>query len=76
MTNDGALWIALHEHLPRKTWIALADIYMIVQHRILLDDDDLACVNSRSRRPRWKYNVCRVLHSKQREGTLLSRKSV
>jgi hypothetical protein len=76
MTNDNALWNALHKHLPRKTWIAIGDIFVIVQHRIPLDAEDLACVNSQSPRPHWKSNVRRVLHSKRREGTLLSRKSM
>jgi hypothetical protein len=76
MTNDTALWMALNEHLPRKKWIAIADIYIIVQHRVLLDAEDLENVNTRSANPRWKSNVRRVLHSKQEEGTLLRRKSL
>lgn len=75
MTNDTALWMALHQHLPRKKWIAIAEIYIIVQHRVLLDAEDLEHVNRRSANPRWKSNVRRILRSKQQEGTLLRRKS-
>jgi hypothetical protein len=76
MTNDSALWITLHEHLPRKTWVPITDIYTIVQHRIPLDEEDLESRNASSGSPCWKSNVRRVLHSKQREGTLLGRKSL
>lgn len=73
MTNDTALWTALHAHLPRKTWVPIGDIYLIVQHRILLDSEDLGYRTTHSSSPRWKFNVRRVLHSKQREGRLLRR---
>lgn len=76
MTNDTALWMTLHKHLPRKMWVPIGDIYTIVQHRIRLDAEDLECANTRSTLPRWQCNVRRVLHSKQRKGTLLARSSL
>jgi hypothetical protein len=74
MTNDAALWTALHAHLPRKTWVPIAEIYGIVQQRISLDEEDLERTGSRSASPRWQTNVRRMLHSKQREGALLRRR--
>ena len=73
MTNDTALWMALHDHLPRRTWVPLGDIYLIVQHRVLLDAEDMECRTAHSLMPRWKFNVRRILRSKQREGRLLRR---
>jgi hypothetical protein len=75
MTNDTTLWTTLQRHLPRRRWIAIADIFLIVQRRTQLDDEDLERISSRSSTPRWKSNVLRILHSKQREGTIAGRKS-
>jgi hypothetical protein len=73
MTNDTTLWTTLHNHLPRRTWIPLADIYVIVQQRLHLDSEDMECINSRSMMPRWQSNVRRVLYAKKRDGTLSAR---
>jgi hypothetical protein len=75
MTNDITLWATLHEHLPRKTWIPIEEIYQIVQRNVPLDTEDLGCRGMRSASPHWKRNVRRILHSKHREGALMSRVS-
>lgn len=75
MTSDTALWTTLHEHLPRKTWIPIGDIYRIVELGVLLDAEDLEYHSAGSSTPRWKFNVRRVLRSKQREGKLVRRTS-
>jgi hypothetical protein len=68
--------MALRKYLPRKTWIPITEIYGIVKQRIALDAEDLQCPGTRSSFPRWQSNVRRILHSKQREGTLRGRKSL
>lgn len=73
MTNDRVLWAALRSHLPRHQWVPIGEIYTIVQHRVVLDAEDLDCRTARSYTPRWKYNLRRLLRSKQREGKLLRR---
>ena len=75
MTDDAALWTALRKHLPRKTWIPIVEIYGIISRRISLDAEDLECAGTRSGLPRWQRNVRRVLHSKQKDGTLRGRES-
>jgi hypothetical protein len=75
MTNDSTLWTTLRRYLPRRRWVPIADIFRIVQHRLPLDNEDLAHVSSHSKVACWQSNVRRVLHSKQREGTLSGRKS-
>jgi hypothetical protein len=75
MTNDTTLWMTLQKHLPRRRWIAIADIFLIVQHRTRLDAEDMERKSTRSSTPRWKSNVLRILHTKQREGTIAGRKS-
>jgi len=74
MTDDRTLWTTLHKYLPRRAWIPIADIFLIVQRRVVLDAEDMERVNSRSLTPRWKSNVRRVLRFKQKEGTLTGRK--
>jgi len=76
MTKDAALWATLREHLPRKSWVSIEDIYQIVERNVSLDADDLGCNGVESARPRWKRNVRRLLHSKQKDGTLMSRSSL
>jgi hypothetical protein len=74
MTDDRTLWATLHKHMPRRVWISIAEIFTIVQRRVLLDAEDMDCTASRSHTPRWKSNVRRVLRFKQKEGTLTGRK--
>lgn len=75
MTNDNALWKALRQHLPRRTWIPIADIYVIIQQQVPLDAEDLECSNPRTLNPHWKTNVRRVLYSKKRDGMITARES-
>jgi hypothetical protein len=74
MTDDTTLWTTLRKYVPRKRWIAIADIFLIVQRRTILDTEDLGQTNSRSDVPRWKSNIRRILHSKRREGAVRARK--
>jgi hypothetical protein len=74
MTDDRTLWTTLHKYLPRRAWIPIADIFLIVQRRVVLDAEDKERVNSRSLTPHWKSNVRRVLHFKQKDGTITGRK--
>ena len=47
MTDDGTLWTTLHKYLPRRAWIPIADIFLIIKRRVVLDAEDMARVNSR-----------------------------
>lgn len=75
MTNDTTLWTMLRKHLPRREWISTVEIFRILRPRIPLDAEDMQRMGVRSRTLRWEFNVRRVLHSKQREGTLSARES-
>ena len=76
MTNDATLWATLRRHLPRKTWVPIGEIYVIIQRHVPLDDEDLGSRVSAPVSPRWKGNVRRLLRSKHRDGTLMSRVSL
>ncbi len=73
MTDDTALWTALHRHLPRRTWVPITAIYQIVQHNVPLDAEDLVCQGAHLTNPRWQRNVRRILRCKHRDGTLQRR---
>jgi hypothetical protein len=73
MTDDNTLWKTLQKYIPRKQWLALTEILVIVQRRTKLDTDDLELAK-RSGTPHWKSNVRRVLHSKLRQGWVRARK--
>jgi hypothetical protein len=75
MTQDTILRETLTKHLPRRRWIPIADIYTIVERRMLLDAEDRTCSGSRRPDPRWHTNVRRILNRMRREGRLLSRTS-
>lgn len=51
----------LYEAAPRDRWLALADIYALVESRHDLDSEDLRPVSDRHPQPRWKRNVRAVL---------------
>lgn len=73
MTQDSRLWDTIHRNLPRRQWVPIAEIYAIVEQRVLLDDEDRVCSGIRAPVPHWHRNVRRILYQKQREGTLMSR---
>ena len=75
MTQDTILRETLTKHMPRRRWIPIADIYTLVEHRMLLDAEDRTASGNHRLDPRWHTNVRRVLHRMHREGRLLSRAS-
>jgi hypothetical protein len=75
MTNDRTLWSTVDKYVPRGKWVAIADIFLIIQQRTLLDTEDLTRVRGRSGSPSWQSNVRKILHRKKREGALASRTS-
>ena len=75
MTNDTTLWSTLDKYVPRGKWVAIADIFLIIQQCTLLDAEDLKRVGFHPGSPWWQSNVRRVLHRKKREGALASRVS-
>ncbi len=73
MTDAKTIWGILQRHLPKKTWIPLAEIFSTVEIHVALDDEDKARTGSRSGKPRWKSNVQRILRIQERAGTIRGR---
>ena len=73
MTDNSTIWTALQKHLPKKTWIPLAQILETVRARVLLDAEDLERTGSRTGAARWEANVRRLLRAKLRAGGVRAR---
>ncbi len=74
MTDNKTIWNTLQEHVPKRKWISLSEIFAIIQARILLDADDLGPASSHSETPRWEANVRRLLRVKVQTGIVRTRK--
>ena len=74
MTDNSTIWKALQEHLPKRTWIPIAEVFATVQNRVVLDEEDLEHAPSPRNTPRWKSNVRHLLRMKQRTGSIRARK--
>lgn len=73
MTDNSTIWTALQRHLPKKTWIPLAEILETVRARVLLDAEDLERTGSTAGAARWEANVRRLLRAKSRTGGVRAR---
>lgn len=76
MTDSVTLWTAFKEHLPKRTWIPLAEVFAVVQDHVDLDAEDLEPTRVLSDTPRWKSNVRRLLRTKKQSGSLRARRRV
>jgi hypothetical protein len=76
MTDNETIWKAMQKYLPKRTWIPLSEILATVRSRVPLDQEDLERPRHRSGKPRWEFNVRRLLRSKTRTGSLRKRKTM
>lgn len=74
MTDNATLWRALQKHVPKKTWMPLADILTTVRSRIPLDREDLERRHSPTGAPQWEFNVRLLLRAKTHTGSIRTRK--
>ena len=72
MTGRAAIWNIMREHLPRRQWISISEIFAIVESRSDLDKEDLAL--NCFRVPKWRLTVRRALMEKKRAGSIQGRK--
>ncbi len=73
MTDNGTIWKTIREHLPKKTWIPIREIFGAVERNIPLDNEDLDTSKSRNNNPRWQTNVRRLLRSNKGSGRVRAR---
>ena len=67
MTRLPEIWGCIRNNLPKGQWIALGDIYSLIEKNINLDEEDYEWQSPTSDIPKWKRNVRNVLQ--YRKGT-------
>ncbi len=70
MTQLPDIWDCIRQHLPRKRWVSIGDIYALVQTRLRLDREDHEPQSPSSDIPKWKRNVRNVLQYRKRTGEI------
>lgn len=68
--HSDDIWAILARHLKAGLWTPLSDIYLLVEQRIVLDDEDMQPDSRGSSSSRWKRNVRNVLQRRKTEGDL------
>jgi len=67
MTRLPEIWDCIINNLPKGQWIALEDIYDLIEKNVVLDEEDYEWQSPSSDIPKWKRNVRNVLQ--YRKGT-------
>ena len=66
MTHFPAIWTCIIRCLPKRRWVALADIYSLIERNVCLDKEDFEKQSPDSESPKWKRNVRNVLQCKKK----------
>jgi hypothetical protein len=70
MTHLPEIWDCIRNDLPKGRWIALGDIYSLIEKNINLDEEDYEWQSPTSDIPKWKRNVRNVLQYRKRTGEI------
>jgi len=70
MTHHDEIWDCIKKCMPRRRWVKLRDIYILVNEELRLDREDLEPEAPSSRIPKWKRNVRNVLQLRKRSGEI------
>ena len=64
------IWNCLKKELPKGQWIALDNIYRLIENTLTLDKEDYEWQSSISDIPKWKRNVRNVLQYRKGTGEI------
>lgn len=70
MTHLPDIWECIRQHLPRKRWVPIGDVYSLVQSKLRPDREDQEPQSPSSDIPKWKRNVRNVLQYRKRTGEI------
>jgi len=70
MTHLPEIWSCILKYLPRRQWVSLEDIYLLVETHLTLDKEDIEPQSPTSSIPKWKRNVRNVLQYRKRNGEI------
>lgn len=70
MTSSPEIWDCMINKIPKDQWLALADIYRLIEDNINLDREDFDWQSPSSDIPKWKRNVRNVLQYRKKTGEI------
>ena len=70
MTRLPEIWNCMIDKMPKGQWLALADIYRLIEDNINLDKEDFDWQSPSSDIPKWKRNVRNVLQYRRKTGEI------
>ena len=70
MTRLPEIWECIKKNMEKGKWVALDDIYRLIEEHINLDDEDYEWQSPSSDIPKWKRNVRNVLQYRKRAGKI------
>jgi hypothetical protein len=70
MTHLPEIWDCIVSNLPKSRWVALNDIYTLIERNFNLDTEDYEWQSPSSEVPKWKRNVRNVLQYRKRTGEI------
>ena len=70
MTHLPEIWDCIKNRMPKGQWVALADIYHLVENTLDLDKEDHECQSPSSDIPKWKRNVRNILQYRKNTGEI------
>jgi hypothetical protein len=66
MTTLPEIWQCLTTSMPQGRWLALSEIYQLIENNIKLDKDDYNGQSPNSEIPKWQRNVRNVLQYRKK----------
>ena len=73
MIQVSKIWSILKDHVPRKRWVSIGEIFSIVESHSTLDNEDLKVHTPTANSPRWKVAVRRLLATQKKGGKVRGR---
>ena len=70
MTHLPEIWDCIKNRMPKGQWVALDDIYNLVENTLDLDKEDHEWQSPSSDIPKWKRNVRNILQYRKNTGEI------
>ena len=70
MTHLPEIWNCIKNGLPKCQWVALDNIYRLIENTLNLDKEDCEWQSPSSDIPKWKRNVRNVLQYRKNTGEI------
>ena len=70
MIHSPEIWDYIRSKLPKGQWVALEEIYRLIERNLHLDDENHEWQSPSSEVPKWKRNVRNVLQYRKKSGEI------